>query len=200
MPGGKMTILFRNCGGHVRVGAFLALLLAAGLSAVGSYATAATPVKRHPASVVKGTPMTYFRVSSLDQCNVYMNYSYFDEPKFQLHVLDPAALSPVQASFVEKFNAAFATMIHNHPDACSYQGSAYDMSGQTQQGLLERCLAQEATMGYSERGWQGGRLPAPTNCISYRDDMPGVINLLPRNLPTPPTTIEEWMKKADARH
>ncbi len=144
--------------------------------------------------------MVYFRAASLADCNVYMNYSYRDDPKFQLRVNNPAALSPAQAHFVEAFNAAFATLMRNRPDACAYQGRPEDLSPQEQDTIQTRCLAQEQAMGYAEAGWQGGRLPAPSNCISYRQSFPGVIDLLPRSLPTPRMSIEDWMKRANAGH
>ena len=170
----------------------LAALLVGGI-ALPDIASAQAKKKK---AAVAGTPMRYFRVTRLSDCNVYMNYSYWDNPKFRLMVINPSALTTAEAAFVEKFNERFFALMQKRPDACDRTRA--QVAAQSTNAVLSNCLRQEAVMGYSESGWQGGRLPAPSNCISYRNSSPGVLDLLPRSLPTTSMSIEAWITKAAA--
>ncbi len=167
---------------------FVAVLLAACPAIAGS-------ANKKSAPAATGSPMLYFRASSPSTCNVYMNYSYVDDPKFQLRVMNPYILTSAESAFVAQFNAQFATMIRRRPDACDYVNNPA-VARLTQDAILQGCLEQERAMGYGEGSWSGGRLPAPSNCISYRDSPPGAVDLLPGNLPAPRMSIEGWMSKA----
>ncbi|HVQ08038.1 MAG TPA: hypothetical protein VMS43_06345 [Allosphingosinicella sp.] len=140
--------------------------------------------------------MVYFRAPSEAQCNVYMNYSFY-EPHFTLVVRNSAALTPVQRRFVGLFSDAFQRQVGRAlVNMCRVPPFASLLPRARARQLLNRCIQAVAALGIAERGWTAGRLPAPSNCISPELVSAGTVHLFPAQLPSTPMSIDRWMSRA----
>lgn len=155
-------------------------------------ALAQTPKPKAPAT----TAMQYFRYPSADQCNVYMNYSS-RQPNFSLRVVNPNLLSPQEIAFVREFNAKFQAMATGAGmSTCVNTGSGFNAPGA--QDLYTRCMSTLARLGAAEESWVGGRMPAPSNCISPVMAADGTVMLLSGFLAKTQMSVDAWMAKAQA--
>jgi len=148
-----------------------------------------------------GAPMLYFRATRVEDCNVYMNYSFHD-PNFSLKVRDAGRLSPAEASFVKTFNLEVRTLIARsglEPCRAPLTGTL-GLSPEHARKIYDACLALDRRLGIAEDGWGSGRLPAPSNCLSPKLSATGVVKLLTAKLPTPTLTIEDWSSRALQQH
>ena len=139
--------------------------------------------------------MVYFRSGSAPQCNVYMNYSFW-EPHFSLKAKDAGQLTAGQREFISGFNAEFDRRVAPRlAQPCAVPRDWMLLSDERKRQLYEVCRAAETSLGIAEDGWGRSRLPAPSNCISPRLDSAGAVTLTAARQ-TASMAIAAWMQSS----
>jgi hypothetical protein len=139
--------------------------------------------------------MRYFRYRDAQSCNVYMNYSFW-QPNFSLMARNAHALTETERSFIREFNAGVLAMVRRGGagDCQPPPGGARNPAARD---LYRRCMATLDRFGIVEQGWVGGRLPAPSNCISPKTASAGTVFMIRGSLPTSQMTVGEWIRRSE---
>lgn len=138
--------------------------------------------------------MLYFRAHGVAECNVYMNYSFW-EPHFSLMARHPERLSADERSFLHDFNDAFESRVApSLVSPCKTPVGSVFLSAARKRELYDICVAAETRRGVAEASWGNSPVAAPSNCMSSRLSHAGVQSLIAARLPTPSMSLDAWMR------